>query len=57
MLKRTLKSNLSQLFSKWNKMIFLSGPCQVGKTTLSKQLMKEYSQALYVNWDNLKDQS
>ncbi len=37
-------------------MIFLSGPRQVGKTTLAKSLQKFYPQSLYVNWDNLKDQ-
>jgi predicted AAA+ superfamily ATPase len=30
------------------KMVFLAGPRQVGKTTLSKQLVKNYD---YLNWD------
>jgi predicted AAA+ superfamily ATPase len=33
------------------KMVFLSGPRQVGKTTLAKALMKEYPRAQYLNWD------
>jgi uncharacterized protein len=34
------------------KMVFLGGPRQVGKTTLSKQILEK---GLYLNWDNLLD--
>lgn len=33
------------------KMVFLSGPRQVGKTTLAKTLMASYPRAQYLNWD------
>ena len=33
------------------KMVILTGPRQVGKTTLARQLMEEHSQAQYLNWD------
>jgi len=33
------------------KMVFLTGPRQVGKTTLAKALMAEYPRAQYLNWD------
>ena len=34
------------------KMVFIVGPRQVGKTWLSKQVMKEYKNPLYLNYDN-----
>lgn len=33
------------------KMVFLSGPRQVGKTTLARSLMADYPRAQYLNWD------
>lgn len=33
------------------KMVFLSGPRQVGKTTLAKSILGKYPQAQYLNWD------
>lgn len=38
------------------KMAFVSGPRQVGKTTLSRQLQKSFAQSLYFNWDIITDQ-
>jgi len=35
-----------------SKMVFLGGPRQVGKTTLSQSLFKKYA---YLNWDDSKD--
>ncbi|MEZ5615207.1 MAG: ATP-binding protein [Rhodocyclaceae bacterium] len=37
------------------KMVFLTGPRQVGKTTLAKALMAEYPRAQYLNWDVAND--
>jgi predicted AAA+ superfamily ATPase len=34
------------------KMVFIVGPRQVGKTWLSKKIMKEYKHPLYLNFDN-----
>ena len=39
------------------KMVVLTGPRQVGKTTLSRQLMQGYSGAQYLNWDMLADRA
>lgn len=36
------------------KMVFLSGPRQVGKTTLAKSFLHE-KQDRYFNWDNRQD--
>ena len=39
------------------KMVFLGGPRQVGKTTLSKEIIKSSgSSGLYLNWDSVTDQ-
>ena len=37
------------------KMIFITGPRQVGKTYLAKQIMKEYRKPIYLNYDNSDD--
>jgi predicted AAA+ superfamily ATPase len=37
------------------KMVLLSGPRQVGKTFLAKQLMDSFSKAQYLNFDRLDD--
>lgn len=37
------------------KMVLLTGPRQVGKTTLAKELMAGYSRPQYLNWDVADD--
>ncbi len=37
------------------KMVFITGPRQVGKTYLSKQIMSEFSNPQYLNYDNVID--
>lgn len=40
------------------KMVFIGGPRQVGKTTLSKTLCQgDFSQAIYLNWDSSEDRN
>ncbi|MHB1946592.1 MAG: ATP-binding protein [Gammaproteobacteria bacterium] len=40
------------------KMVFLAGPRQVGKTTLSKSLCKgQFANGIYLNWDNDEDRN
>ncbi len=34
-----------------NKMVFIGGPRQVGKTTLAKLVGKKYKKPVYLNWD------
>lgn len=37
------------------KMVFIAGPRQAGKTTLSKQIADEFSSSVYLNYDHLGD--
>ena len=37
------------------KMVFLAGPRQVGKTTLAKQILTEAGDGAYFSWDNRED--
>ena len=39
------------------KTVVLTGPRQVGKTTLSRQLMQSFGSAQYLNWDVLADRA
>lgn len=39
------------------KMVFLTGPRQVGKTHLALDLLKKSSNAVYLNYDNLEDRA
>ena len=49
-MKRYCESHIIQDLSK--KMVFIGGPRQVGKTTLSKALCKEaFADGEYFNWD------
>lgn len=36
-------------------MVLISGPRQVGKSYLARQIMKDYERPVYLNWDNLQD--
>ena len=39
------------------KIVFLTGPRQVGKTWLAKKIMKHYKKPLYLNYDSFKDRA
>ncbi len=49
-LSDTIRSDLGK------KMVLLTGPRQVGKTTMAKNLMAGYRRAQYLNWDVADDQ-
>ena len=53
MRKRNLFESVENLALVRKKMAFISGPRQVGKTTLAKMFMKKYK-GLYCNWDDLE---
>ena len=45
----------SQVLKDIRKMVFITGPRQVGKTYLSKQIMEEFKNPLYLNYDLMGD--
>ena len=51
MKKRYLFNAISELALNRNKMAFISGPRQVGKTTLAKSFQTEFNHIVYKNWD------
>jgi predicted AAA+ superfamily ATPase len=55
-LPRTALSTLREIIETYGKMAFVSGPRQVGKTTLAQQYRKQVAQGLYFNWDARPDQ-
>lgn len=55
MLQRLIHRQLETIMAH-GKMAFLSGPRQIGKTTLARQLQKAFPQSLYFNWDIITDQ-
>lgn len=55
MLERALLTELPALLRKWGKMVFLSGPRQVGKTTLARELLRRLGEGVFVNWDVITD--
>jgi predicted AAA+ superfamily ATPase len=52
-LRRYLESPISMDLDE--KMVFLAGPRQVGKTTLARHLLASSGPGLYLNWDNRED--
>ena len=54
MWKRSLETQIPELAFTHQKMAFLSGPRQCGKTTLSKALLKSTETGAYYNWDELE---
>jgi len=52
MKKRYLTNFLKEDLSR--KMVFLGGPRQVGKTTISRHIAEDHSNHIYLNWDNPK---
>ena len=52
-MERTQRARILKDLGK--KMVFLSGPRQVGKSWLARDLSKEFSRPIYLNWDNLQD--
>jgi hypothetical protein len=56
MIERTSIGLIREVIEKDNKMAFVSGPRQVGKTTLGKHYKERFGQGLYFNWDNVAHQ-
>lgn len=56
MKKRTISLSLDKYLIEMRKMVFISGPRQVGKTTLSETWSNDHGGATYFNWDIITDQ-
>ncbi|MBI2891898.1 MAG: ATP-binding protein [Nitrospirae bacterium] len=56
MIERLLLGPVGRVVGDYAKMAFVSGPRQVGKTTLAKRFLERFGQGVYVNWDVLTDQ-
>ena len=56
MIERTSTAMIREVIEKDNKMAFVSGPRQVGKTTLAKHYKEQFGQGFYLNWDNVAHQ-
>ena len=54
-MKRIYKQLISQHLSSLRQMIFLMGPRQVGKTTVSLESGADHPNYFYFNWDNPTD--
>lgn len=51
MLDRTVTVLVDRIITQFNKMAFVSGPRQVGKTTLAQRYQNQFTQSRYLNWD------
>src|SRR5690348_7350392 len=51
--QRYLESAINRICFKMNKMAFVSGPRQCGKTTFAKLLLEERGAGAYYNWDEI----
>jgi uncharacterized protein len=56
MFERTPIILVKEVVEDFNKMAFVSGPRQVGKTTLAKRYQEQFEQSLYLNWDSISHQ-
>ena len=51
MIERSLYMDLWEELAGEKQMVFLSGPRQVGNTTLAKEIAKKFINNIYFNWD------
>jgi predicted AAA+ superfamily ATPase len=57
MIKRRLYLQMWKELSAYRQMVFVSGPRQSGKTTFAKMVARNFTNHLYVNWDDLEDRA
>ncbi len=56
MIGRNIEGFGLEVLNKYNKMFFVSGPRQSGKTTFARALLENHFQGIYTNWDDYNDQ-
>lgn len=54
-MERLYQKEVEEYLTNYGKLVFISGPRQVGKTTISKQSIKNNVNSVYLNWDYLED--
>ncbi|MGI4752744.1 MAG: ATP-binding protein [Janthinobacterium lividum] len=54
-MERLYLKEVEEYLTNYGKLVFISGPRQVGKTTISKQSIKNNVNSVYLNWDYLED--
>jgi predicted AAA+ superfamily ATPase len=54
-MERFYTTALEEHLKNYNQMLFLTGPRQVGKTTLSITLKSLFKKSYYFNWDLFED--
>ncbi|WP_342270186.1 ATP-binding protein [Rickettsia endosymbiont of Orchestes rusci] len=54
-MERLYQKEVEEYLTNYGKLVFISGPRQVGKTTISKQAIKHNLNSVYLNWDYLED--
>ena len=52
---RVYINSLRNHFDSYNQMAFMSGPRQVGKTTIAHKLQSHFTESVYLNWDVIQD--
>lgn len=52
---RFYKNRIENCLEEYSKMVFISGPRQVGKTTIAKGIIKNKANSTYLNWDYIPD--
>lgn len=55
MMRRYFDNYILQELANHEQMLFLTGPRQVGKTTLSRGLAENFKDSVYLNWDFISD--
>jgi len=56
MISRNIEDLVLQILNSYNKICFISGPRQSGKTTFSKMILERFQQGSYINWDIINHQ-
>lgn len=56
MIERSIAPFALRILNDYEKIVFLSGPRQVGKTTAARAIADIFGQSIYFNWDIITDQ-
>jgi predicted AAA+ superfamily ATPase len=56
MISRNIFNPVLKILNEYGKMAFISGPRQVGKTTLAQSVLDHFNSGYYFNWDDVNDQ-